>query len=395
MNLTKVALLFSKGNKAQFDMSSAEQRNVLERLGDPKDDIDRSLKQYLCQMSFMPAWKKLGLNMLAIAAFPLEVLYYFVKGIKTIQTEPVEAAAIFKEVEAVIPEELKKRYAIKSDCTFDEYSLSFSDLSFISYLLFRGLLHPFFVLKSTANVAKYSSLIKRYRPKCVMVHAEFAFSSSLLTRYCHSKGVEHINVMHGEKLYYIRDSFFHYDECFVWDQYYIDLFTSLKAEPSQFRIAVPKSMVIDVNQYLNESLFADYKYYLARCTPVELESIVNSMHFVRNIGKTVKFRPHPRWTDMSLLESLVPKEEIEYPAEVNIMQSVANSSYAVGSYTTVLTQAVHSGRGVVLDDITYKEQYEKLKDLKYILSNKGYPTLSELQAKGSVSTTISNLKNYA
>lgn len=371
--------MLSTKNKSVFETSKDEQSSFLESLGEAKDDFDRSYKQYLCQSFFSPRWKTTFLDVIAAIIIFFVFFYLLFIRFRRTKKEPVEAAAIFRDVPEVIPEELYERFSIKKDCMFDGYSLNFSDLSFIQLFFFRYLTHPYFVLKSIFNIAKYSYLIDRYQPKCIIVHAEFAFSSSLLTQYCHFKNVKHINVMHGEKLYFIRDSFFHYDECFVWDKYYIDLFISLKAESNQFRIAVPKSLIIDTEHYIDNSLYADYKYYLVNCSGEELRGIIKSLSFVRKNGNTVKLRPHPRWTDISLLESLLPKEEIEYPENVSIMQSVANLSYAVGSYTTVLNQAVHSGKDIVLDDVTYKDQYDKLRDLKYILANRDYLRLSELQ----------------
>ena len=222
MNYFKILFWLGKGNRSMFDVPVVEQADFLGELGNPIDDFDRSFKQYKCQLFFEPKWKVLFLWILAAFSFPFVLVVLLLKGIRKPTMEPVEAAGVFRDVPEVIPEELRKKYSIKEDCGFDNFSLRFSDLGFINRLLFRYLAYPFFVLKSVINVAKYSYLMDKYQPRCVIVHAEYAFSSSLLTSYCTSKGVKHINVMHGEKLFFIRDSFFHYDECYVWDNYYID-----------------------------------------------------------------------------------------------------------------------------------------------------------------------------
>lgn len=66
-------------------------------------------------------------------------------------------------------------------------------------------------------------MITKYQSKAIVVHNEYSFTSSILTAYCETRNVLHINVMHGEKMYYIRDSYFRYDRCYVWDAYYRDL----------------------------------------------------------------------------------------------------------------------------------------------------------------------------
>ena len=63
----------------------------------------------------------------------------------------------------------------------------------------------------------------------------------------------------------------------------------------------------------------------------------------------------------------------------SIIDSISNCKTAIGSYSTALTQAYCSGKNVVLDDMTYQHQYEKLKDLRYWLINEGCARLSSMQ----------------
>ena len=105
------------------------------------------------------------------------------------------------------------------------------------------------------------------------------------------------------------------------------------------------------------------------------------MAFVKIKGGTVKFRPHPRYTNMKILRKYVSDHDIESVSKVSILESVANLQYAVGSYSTVLLQAFFSGKRVVMDDVTYKTQYEQLNDLMYFLSKQQHLKLSVLQAK--------------
>ena len=60
------------------------------------------------------------------------------------------------------------------------------------------------------------------------------------------------------------------------------------------------------------------------------------------------------------------------------MESISNADYIIGSYSTVLVQAYLAGKNVVMDDITFKKQFEKLADMKYILSQKKSLKLSQL-----------------
>ena len=159
----------------------------------------------------------------------------------------------------------------------------------------------------------------------------------------------------------------------------LKLFTDLRAEPSQFKVSLPPSMKIDLSAHKNESVWADYKYYLANFLESQIKGIVESLSFVKKTGKTVKYRIHPRHQNLELLLKYVQSDDIEYPNEVSIVDSIANCNYVVGSYSTVLNQAFCSGRSVLLDDVTFKDQYERLADLRYWLIGENCPRLSEMQ----------------
>ena len=61
------------------------------------------------------------------------------------------------------------------------------------------------------------------------------------------------------------------------------------------------------------------------------------------------------------------------------MLSVAKTDCAVGLYTTVLNQAFHAGKKVLIDDINFPYNYSKLKELSYSLLNKPIQKLSSYQ----------------
>lgn len=377
MNYFKILLFLQRGDKSLFQVSVEEQDSFLKTLGEAKDDIDRGFKQYLCQNFFVPTWKVVLFNVAAVLMVPLMVLFYLFKGLFVRKGEPVRTIIEKKGMEEVIPDIVRDKYHPDSRFWNESSSMSFKDIGFLFKLVVRGPHHPYFVLKAMMNVVRYSDMIRRHTPSVMIEFGEFSFSSSILTAYCHQYNVKHIDIMHGEKLWFIRDAYFHYDECYVWDEYYTNLFRSLKAEPTQFRVALPPSLQIDTEAYSNPSVYANYKYYLALYSEEQIAGIVRSMVFAKRDGKTVKYRPHPRYSDIELLRKYVTENEIEYPTKVDILESVSNLQYAVGSYTTVLSQAYFSGKKVILDDITYRQQYEDLKKMKYILSEKQCEVLSQ------------------
>lgn len=379
MNWFKLTLLLSKGNKTEFDIPVQVQKTYLDRLGIAGNDVERSFKQYLCQNFFVPKWKVIIQNGVSFCLFFPCLLYLFTRRFFAHKEDETDAISEFKGIEETLPEELCERYNVNHDKWSYRQSLSLRDLWMSVSLFFHYLGNPYFTLKCIQKIAIYSDMIYRYSPNVILVHNEYSFTSSILTFYCKKYGVKHINAMHGDKYFFIRDAFFHYDECYVWDQFYVDLFISLKAEPSQFQILVPPSLKINIKNNLDERYYSDYKYYLDLYTEDEIRGIVQSMEFAKRSGKTIKYRPHPRYSNMDLLKKYVNAEEIESPKDVNILVSISNMEFAIGSCSTVLLQAFFSGKKVVLDDVTYKEQYNKLSELGYILSKKNLPVLSDYQ----------------
>lgn len=377
LSFTSIALRLNKGNKGLFDYPLDVQYIYMDSLGEPINDFDRSYKQFLCQNFFVAKWKKTILDIISFFLIPFLIIFLFIKNLGVRYVHDVDAIEEDHHMEEVVPQILKEKYVINTKAWHSGLCLSYKDLSYI-FKHIIGWRHPYFIFKTIIKIATYSACIKRYPPKAIIINGEYSFSSSILTNYCHTRNVKHINVMHGEKLCFIRDSFFHFDECYVWSHHYIDMFIRQKAEPSQFIIAVPESLSFDCNQYINPSTYADYKYYLAIYTEKEIKSIVHSLSYLKQKGNTIKYRIHPRYSDVNLLRKYVNEDEIEYPSKVSIFESISNMQYAIGSYTTVLLQAFFSKKGVILDDVTYLKRYYQLKDYGYFLSTMNVDRLSEL-----------------
>lgn len=376
----KLAKLLSFGDVDFKNIPIKKQKAFLEQLGEPRDDMDRSYKQFLCHQFASSSVKRMLYNFISFLAIPIFVLYCLIKGVFTKKGEPVVSLLENKNMEEVIPASVMEKYHPDSRFWKSRSSLAFRDFGFIFCLVAKGWKQPYFILRILVNASFYSEMIRSHQPKAIIAFMEYSYSSSALTAFCHRYDVKHIDIMHGEKIFKIREAFFHFDECYVWHQHYIDLFIQLKAEPTQFLIELPLSMKIDCRKYSKASAYADYKYYLQYNKPHEMKSIIKSMRFVMREGKTLKFRPHPRYSDMDLLRKLLPKDQIEDVESVSIVESLSNVGCAVSMDSTVLVQAYFSGITCMLDDVTYKEQQVRLAESGYILScEKGVKRLSEKQ----------------
>lgn len=378
MNLFKFLRLLQRGDLVMFEVPVEIQKSFLLTLADPVNDIDRSYKQYLCQDYFVrPRFKSLSFDIISLIAIPFVIGCLLLKGAFVSFEQKEQALIERKKMPEVIPESLRCSYSMKEFGNEIGMSLNFCDIIFIYSILKRGWRHPFFILKSIIKVSVYSTIIKKFIPDVIMQFGEYSFASSILTAFCNRKGVKHFNIMHGEKLFYIRDSFFRYDRCYVWDNHYVELFKSLRAYEDQFVVELPPSMKIDIVNVSSDRSHTDYKYYLALFDDTELKSIIRSLSILKSKGYTVKLRPHPRYSDIHLLKQYVSEDEIEDYASISILESISSTSNVIGLYTTVLTQAFFFGKRCILDDITYKTQYDRLKSYDYILAYHDLPTLQD------------------
>lgn len=379
MKYTDILNFIAIGNKTQFDIPISEQLNYLRSLGYADNNYTRSLYQYRCYNLFVPKWKVFVLEFFSIFILPIFLISsYFLTLIRYRSASySLDCIGENKGMSEILPTCLLQQYSISQKEWLSGSAIFYKDIIFCLNVLFRTK-SPYLSLKSSIKISKYSYMINAFKLKAIQVCGEYSFTSSILTEYCKKNDVVHINVMHGEKLLYIRDSYFNFDKCYVWDEHYKNMFISLMANPDQFIIAVPPSLM-ESNDNFKESSYSDYKYYLQIYNESELKSIIGSLAFVKESGKTIKFRYHPRFSNVALLRQYIQEDMIEIPSIVPIQESIASCSFAIGSFTTALSQAYLSKKNVILDDVTFIDQYKKLKELDYILSKKDVRKLSDFQ----------------
>ncbi len=377
MTLFSLSKYLNDGDLDVFQISVAEQRVFLDSLPEPQSDVERSLNQFRCQGFFNRKTRKaLIFNVVSVITLPFLITFFLFKAFFVSKTKSINYIMEDNGMPEIIPLSLQKEFNL-IPIVIKPMLLQWTDLKFLKRLFSVFFGHPFYLLKGLANLAQYSYIRKKYSPRLIVRAEEDSASSSLLTAYCNSFGIMHFNVMHGEKLFNIRDSFFHFNRCYVWDNHYKELFISMRAETNQFIIELPPSLIINVEQYKNHQSYAKYKYYLQSFSEEELLGIISSLPVPLNDSSKIKFRPHPRYSDLGFLYKHVPKNFIEDPSEVSILESISNLDYAIGSFTTVLLQAYYNGKIVILDDVTFLGQYNKLKEMQYLLIEKEIPVLSK------------------
>ena len=352
--LKKIAFEIGKKTNDVFIIPVEEQKSYIQRFNEPVDNIERSYYQYCCQMKLAGTLISYLLN---IASLPLLIFYYFKKN-NLVNNEKCDAAFISFGVipTALLPATINEEFPLMKEIDGVKEFFTEADKQFFKNIFFR---YPFswhFLFKNLLKIRTYSYIINSYQPKCIIVCGEYSFTSSVLTDYCNYFNVHHYNVMHGEKFFFMRDSFFSYNKCFIWGEYYCKLFHNLRAAEGQFVVYTPQTLCLGDGR--KSVKLKDYTYYLGAQRGIKLKKILSNLQKLSSHNTKVVVRPHPIYTDLDELKNLTAgkKIEIENPNEVNITVSVLQTANVISLYSTVLNQAYHSNVEIVIDDVTEPEE---------------------------------------
>jgi hypothetical protein len=397
MSLEKITnLIYHFGKKL-----TSIQRNIYENLDkresylksfpEPKTSLERSYFQYLCQYNEYSG-ARLLLNLFCIPVFFLisaKILYdcLLIKNRYSRSFEPKECIAILDLDEEIIPEVLIKKYGrpvyfpLRGVIFFDQQVLNIYYQAIMKYWH-----EPHFIIKIILRLGRYAELTTKTQCKIIIASAEYSFASSILTDFCEKKSIKHINVMHGEKVVNPVDAFCGFHEFFVWDKHYISIFTALRAKVEEYAVAKPLMLnKIIFNE--TQQIKYDFTYYLGwEFTHTDSINIKKSMEVLVKNGYRVCVRMHPRYGERAKIEEIFDGFQIEFPNEVNMMESLEATHAVIGLLTTVFWHAEELGRPIIIDDVSNPDFYKKLFNIRYLWISKTHSRLSLLKIAQHEST---------
>lgn len=375
VRMRELAVKLEKRNEEHNILSIEEEKEYLKKFKTPKDDMERSYFQYRCQMRKNKFCVTALLNVLSLPA----ILFYLLKPGDRLDDRAKCQGVFFSDgkPDNIIPAGLRAEIQDIHIVGEKHEGMTREDLKFILGIFQRYPLSWHFLLKILMKVRFYRYEMTRWNPSAIIVCNEYSFTSSAMTNYCMSNGIRHVNVMHGEKIFDMRDSFFRFDRCYVWDAHYKELFAGLRAAPGQFIIEVPESLKFpDKGRRIEKKV--DYTYYLGWEEGARLVRITEVMGGLKQRGYRVAIRPHPRYTKMDELMGLAGDIQVEDVRKLGIEESLRRTRNAVSVFSTVLNQAYYNGIGVVIDDVSDPQKYSRLAGAHYIMLCKRHRHLSEL-----------------
>lgn len=358
-------------DKAIFRFSKDQQKKYIEHFGSPKDEIDRSFYQYKCQTRHLNFFIKLFLNIAAFFALVLTVSQR--KRKKATLDKQTDNLFLFVHDNRNVPPKYQKSSFLSIEKIGGESWSEKAELYF-KVIKKRYGMHSFFLLKVYKKMAFYQFLFDRYNPQRIITSNEYSFTSSILTKLCNVSNITHIDVMHGEKLFYFGDSFFYFNKIYAWDEFYIRLFTELCAKWDNAEIYFPHERFTVQKR---ETGYKHLTYYLQTQSKTEMKNLCHFFDKLIDIRITV--RPHPRYGNIKQCLHIFKKYTVEDFYKIGIEESLANAGIVVSAFSTVLLQAKCSDIPYLIDDVSNVKNYQKLKDLDYRLIENN--ALSQLMVK--------------
>jgi len=381
-----------KNDQKYVDLLAYKYKDIIEK-DDMKSYFYRSFLQYKCQIHKLSFYKKLILNFISLIAIPLFVIFLIYNSLlnKNLNTQSLEhnktillGFPITRDKD-LIPKSIIVNYkAISMNSKKYILTLDKDVWIFLKFLLKYFTYSFYFIFKLLIKITLYNYFCQKYTPVAIIDNAEISFTSSILTAYLKRKNILYIDVMHGEKLFDIRDSFFRFSECWVWNKHYINIFKRLYAYEKQFKIGIsPRHKKLKNNKifFKNKKILKFYWGSEGESKKEELQYILNGLHKLKGEGYKIIVRCHPSHINKNKFyrdgQYFFNDFILENAENKDSFHSLLGTYYALGTFTSILYEADLMGKAIVIND--YDNNLSSLEKLDYILvKNKNYIPFSKL-----------------
>lgn len=347
------------------------QEKILKEVDGKFNDVDLflrfSLKQYEAQSFFFLRILWYIFNTFAFFALIPVLILLIVRSLKkTPIATPKSNIVLYPKVPLAIKQKFEPEYIKKPIGYFRS-----RDLPCIKKIILNAGFRPYFLFRALWKIAVYSEIIDTYQPKNILVTQEMVFESSLLTAYLKDFGIKHINYMHGDNYFSLQVAFCTFSEFYVWHEFYVQLFKSLKTGTTEFHTFQALDRLTSDLPVKNV-----IKYYNQESRNVTDFNIVldNLVAFAKEkkCGLVVRLHPlHKKQYEIDLLKT----RNIEMESHsINAIDSLCEATYVCSEFSSVLYQATLLGKKLVVDN-SFPDRIDIIKDLNIIFMNNMYDEL--------------------
>lgn len=361
-------------------------KQLLQEMPVPRDYVDVAYNKHLCRTHYFSVFGKIVMN-LASAVMLLVNLPHILK--KRAPMPPVENNTLLLVQDSrisykdIAPEELFNQYdQVELDVRKE---LPMNTLCAEARELFLGCVkkHPFsfwFQLLILKELSANCHYLLQHNPKATATYVvESDIAYPVVTELYERTGRKFISFMHGEYLLQIIHGYMRFSEYYVWDQSYVDMFQKdLNCQIGKYIVYTPKKLQKKWNLE-EETPKYQFTYYFSGESRKTIQNIAEIFGTLENSGISCKVRPHPRFVvHVKEIFDTFQNIKVELPSEVSLRDSLAQTEYAVGLASTVLSEAYIEGRQIVVDDMSDPVQFHSLYERNASVLRKPHRLLSEL-----------------
>ena len=377
--IIKFALLF----KAKDYLINSNDKVLLWSFPETDDLMKRSFYQYYVQKSKHSKFHMFLLNIISV--LPLIIFIHkkienpliFASRKDNKNKKPVALFISYKINLNILPKSIHEKYNV---INIEKISLNGKFINIKDYdsILKEYVLHPYFLLKTFVKLNYISKLILEYKPSAIINMSEYSFTSSAITMMCRDNDIRHINIMHGDKVLTLIDAFFVFDEFYVWHQHYINLFDTLRSMSSLYIIDYPFTINNEGN---STGVKRDLVYILQTHTIVQMLRLRKILKKLKKENNSISIRLHPRYSFKTIILAIFYDFEIIDPRFESIEDTINSTNQICAINSTVLFQATHYNKEVIIDDISNPRVFNLLARSEYILFKLKHSVLSDLLKK--------------
>lgn len=388
LKFNRKVLFDAKSQKRHRDMQ--DQSRYLEHFDEPRDEYEKAYFKYKCHAYYHYSFLiKIIYNCAGIIMIPIFIILLVLKkrGVEDNRARTDADGAIIivsptMGYKDILPKQIKEKYSNLKEVkplSITERSMDKDAWITLRKCLMRYWMHPYFCLEVLIRLACNCRLIQLYNPQAIVGYGwERDFAAPILLQYCNLKGIERLTFMHGIFVYSIDKAFLSFNKYYVWEEYYVKMFEKLKADPTCLEIYRPKKYEAIVKP---RPVGTEYEYFLTYYFTAESKErmlrIKKCLDLFSAQGLVCKLRPHPRFTDVKLLEETFTGYLIE-DSSWTLADSMECSEYIAAYNSTVLAEAYYSDKEILIDDYVDPAKFQNMIDRDYIMLSRPHKLMTEV-----------------
>ncbi len=326
-----------------------------------KSKYKRAISQYDCQAYFFHPVVWFLFNLSSIFVFVPLVILLLLRAVKKADLIKTRDISLFFKV----PGELRSKFGI----AFVKKPLGYlrpRDYRQAFGAMCAGGFRPYFWVRTVWKIAVYSELVDTYSPERVWVTQEMVFEASVMTDYLDRFGIKHINFQHGDNYFSIQIAFCCFHQFYVWDEFYIRLFQSLRIEVDSYHTFCALDRLVSK---FPERNIVKYFGQVSKNRNEFSKVVDNLLAYAKQKQCELEVRLHPahkqQFEIAVLTERGVPIEH----NSIDPIDSMFESKFVCSEFSSVLYQASLLNKNIVIDN-SVSEKFDIIKDLDVIFLQK-------------------------